>query len=105
MSSSTSGNLVSTTTNTSGGTTSSTTGVTPSVALPPNVDKPFNTPNEIKNFQDWLDSNYPTWLQNGKLNKSAGYGNYGTNTKNAYKAYGVIYNNYLAAKGMTQSTT
>jgi hypothetical protein len=38
------------------------------------------------------------------LNKGAGYGNYGTNTQNAYKAYGSIYQNYKKAKGMSAST-
>jgi hypothetical protein len=103
MSSSTTSNLSSSTT-ISG--TPSSAGLTPSNTIPPNVDKPFNTEKEIENFQDWLDANYPKWLQNGKLNKKEpGYGNYGTNTKNAYKTYGVTYNNYLSAKGMTQSTS
>ena len=101
MSSSTTSNLSVVPTN---GGTPSVAGMTPSVA--PNVDKPFQNATEIKAFQDWLDANYPKWLQNGKLNKGAGYGNYGTNTKNAYKAYGTIYNNYLKTpKGMSASTS
>jgi hypothetical protein len=80
------------------GTSQSTTGATPSVV----TTKPFSTSAEIKKFQDWLDSNYPTWLKNGKLNKGSGYGSYGPNTENAYKAYGSIYNEYLS-KGMSAS--
>ena len=104
MSSSTTGSLSSTSTTV--GNTQSTTaviGLTPSV-VPIDSTKPFNTVIEIKEFQDWLDSNYSTWLKNGKLNKGAGYGNYGTNTQNAYKAYGSIYQNYKKAKGMSAST-
>jgi hypothetical protein len=100
MSSSTTSNTVVPSTG-SQSTATSNTGATPSVV----TTKPFNTVNEIKNFQDWLDVNYPTWLKNGKLNKGAGYGNYGTNTENAYKAYGSIYSNYLSSKGMSQSTS
>ncbi len=101
MSSSTTSNtVVPSTGSQSTATTSNTAGATPSVV----TVKPFNTVNEIKNFQDWLDATYPTWLRNGKLNKSAGYGNYGTNTENAYKTYGSIYTNYLSTKGMSQST-
>jgi hypothetical protein len=79
-------------------TTPSVVGMTPSVAMPPNVDKPFENTADIKEFQDWLDSKYPTWLNNGKLNKGAGYGNYGTNTKNAYKTYGLVYLDYIKTK-------
>jgi len=87
------------------GITPSIAGATPSIA--DSIDKPFENATEIKAFQDWLDTNYPKWLQNGKLNKKApGYGNYGTNTKNAYKTYGTIYNNYLKTpKGMSASTS
>jgi hypothetical protein len=103
LSSSTTSNTtaLSNSTGTTQSTTTATTGGTPSAVL----IKPFNNANEVKNFQDWLDSNYPTWLKNGKLNKGAGYGNYGTNTENAYKAYGSIYSNYLSSKGMSQSTS
>jgi hypothetical protein len=103
LSSSTTSNTtaLSNNTGTTQSTTTATTGGTPSAVL----IKPFNNANEVKNFQDWLDSNYPTWLKNGKLNKGAGYGNYGTNTENAYKAYGSIYSNYLSSKGMSQSTS
>ena len=105
MSSSTTSNVLVGPTPTSGG-TPSVVGITPSIVAA-DVDKPFENETETKAFQDWLDTNYPKWLQNGKLNKKPpGYGNYGTNTKNAYKAYGAIYNNYLATiKGMSASTT
>jgi hypothetical protein len=103
MSSSTTSNTVATTPlteNTSG--TPSVAGMTPSIA----AVKPFENAADIKKFQDWLDATYPTWLKNGKLNKGSGYGNYGTNTQNAYKAYGDIYNNYLKTpKGMSASTS
>ena len=100
MSSSTTSNLVSTPTTGIGG-TPSIAGATPSIA--DSIDKPFENATQIKEFQDWLDSKYPTWLKNGKLNKGAGYGNYGTNTKNAYKTYGSIYRDYKKAKGMSAS--
>jgi len=110
MSSSTTGNLSVPPAATPGGIgvsrwsdTNENTGATPSIAN--SIDKPFQNATEIKEFQDWLDANYPKWLKNGKLNKSAGYGNYGTNTQNAYKAYGLIYQNYKKTKGMSASVT
>jgi len=48
---------------------------------------PFTSSAEIKAFQDWMDINYPTWLNNGRLSKGAGYGNYGSNTSNAYEIH------------------
>ncbi len=100
MSSSTTSNTSATPTPTSG--TPSVAGLTPSTI---NYDAPFVNETEIKNFQDWLDTNHPKWLKNGKLNKGSGYGNYGTNTKNAYKTYNLEYTNYLTTtKGQSAST-
>ena len=100
MSSSTTSNISTTSTPTSG--TPSVAGLTPSTI---NYDAPFVNETEIKNFQDWLDTNHPKWLKNGKLNKGSGYGNYGTNTKNAYKTYNLEYTNYLTTtKGQSAST-
>lgn len=45
----------------------------------------------VRDFQDWMDENYPTWLNGKKLNKGAGYGNFGRNTKKAYETYGALY--------------
>ena len=45
---------------------------------------------EVMLFQDWLDANYPTWMNGGKLNKGQGYGRYplGPSTEKAWKDYG-----------------
>ncbi len=53
------------------------------------------SPSDIKAFQDWMDIKHPYWvLSNGKyvnLNKGAGYGNFGANTKNAWNIFGKEY--------------
>lgn len=47
-------------------------------------DTYFKDPNNVKTFQDWMDTNNPNWLSTGKsLNKGTGYGNYGPNTQKA----------------------
>jgi hypothetical protein len=43
---------------------------------------------ETKQFQDWLDTNYPTWYNGGKLNGKSGYGNFGPATNTAWATYG-----------------
>jgi hypothetical protein len=47
----------------------------------------------VKAFQDWMDLTHPLWVKYaGKapsnLNKGAGYGTFGNNTKKAYAQYG-----------------
>ncbi len=61
---------------------------------------------EIQMFQDWLDMEYPTWLNGGKLNKGSGYGNFGANTKKAWSTYGAKYTkeNPSISKGSSVST-
>jgi hypothetical protein len=44
-------------------------------------------PEDIKAFQDWLDTTYPEWLNGKKLNKGKGYGTFGPNTKKAWEAH------------------
>jgi hypothetical protein len=46
------------------------------------------TKDETKQFQNWLDGKYPTWLNGGKLNGGYGYGNFGTATTKAWTTYG-----------------
>jgi hypothetical protein len=47
-------------------------------------DTYFKDTNNVKTFQDWMDTNNSNWLSTGKsLNKGSGYGNYGPNTKKA----------------------
>ena len=48
-----------------------------------NEDKP----EDVKVFQDWLDTTYPEWLNGKKLNKGKGYGTFGPNTKKAWEAH------------------
>lgn len=53
---------------------------------------------DIKDFQDWLDKNYPNWANGKKLNKRVpGYGLFGPLTKKAWYLYGSIY--YYNKKG------
>lgn len=58
---------------------------------------------EIKAFQDWMDANYPTWLNGVALNKGAGYGNFGKNTKSAWVSYGSIYDNRKKLGGVMET--
>jgi hypothetical protein len=48
-------------------------------------------PSLVRDFQDWMDDNYPTWLNGKKLNKGEGYGKFRKNTQEAYKKYGEQY--------------
>ena len=48
-------------------------------------------PQDVKQFQDWLDINHPNWIKGGKLNKGRGYGTFGPNTT---KAWGLYKNEY-----------
>jgi hypothetical protein len=49
-------------------------------------DTYFKDTNNVKTFQDWMDTNNPNWLSTGKsLDKGTGYGNYGPNTQKAAK--------------------
>lgn len=63
--------------------------------------KTFPGPGTVQQFQDWLDSNYPTWLNGGKLNKGSGYGSYGPSTQKAFTQYGSAYQNSLSSGGNT----
>lgn len=56
----------------------------------------LNTTEKVKNFQDWLDTNYPKWLNGKTLNKKGGYGIYGPSTQSAWNTYGTEYNNAVA---------
>lgn len=77
---------------------------------------PFKSSDEVKAFQDWLDTKYPTWLKGGKLNKGSGYGSYGPSTTSAYATYGKEYSGstakdpaledaiaHLVSKGLSES--
>jgi hypothetical protein len=55
--------------------------------------KTFPGPGTVQQFQDWLDTNYPTWLNGSKLNKGKGYGSYGPSTQKAFTQYGSAYQN------------
>jgi hypothetical protein len=63
-----------------------------------NIDGTNKT--QVKQFQDWLDNNYPTWLKGGKLKRGAGYGTFGPSTKAAYTQYGA---QWEATQGNAQS--
>jgi hypothetical protein len=61
--------------------------------------KTFPGPGTVQQFQDWLDTNYPTWLNGGKLNKGKGYGSYGPSTQKAFTQYGSVYQNLSSNSG------
>lgn len=61
--------------------------------------KTFPGPGTVQQFQDWLDTNYPTWLNGGKLNKGKGYGSYGPSTQKAFTQYGSTYQNSSSNSG------
>jgi hypothetical protein len=43
-------------------------------------------------FQDWMDKKHPNWLNGQNLNQGQGYGNWGTNTTNAWNTYSLDFN-------------
>jgi len=55
----------------------------------------LDTTAKVKAFQDWMDAQGKGWInKNGKwvlLNKGAGYGNFGTNTKRVWNIFGKDY--------------
>lgn len=69
--------------------------------------------NQVKAFQDWLDSKGIKWVKatnsarnNGSfLNKGDGYGNYKSSTKNAYKVYGSQWESSVVGGSAPISTT
>jgi len=54
-----------------------------------NINK--EEPDDIKDFQDWLDSQNLKWVNGTNLNKGPGYGNFGPLTTKNYKLYGPYY--------------
>ena len=65
--------------------------------------KPTNSA-ETKQFQDWLDKTYPTWLNGGKLNGGRGYGTFGPSTTKAWNTYGVEFAKTLGGTTPTGTT-
>ena len=69
-------------------TNSTSNSTTPSVEVP----NPIGNINDIKKFQDWMDTKHPNWLDNKtSLNKGFGYGNYGSQTTKAWIKYSTEY--------------
>lgn len=65
------------------------------------IPSELNTTEKIKAFQDWMDT-VGNWVKDAsgkyvKLNKGAGYGNYGPSTSSAWNAYGKQYLSSLSA--------
>jgi hypothetical protein len=52
---------------------------------------PFVDSDGVKMFQDWMDKNYPNWVNGKNLNKGSGYGNFGPSTSKAWDKYGTEY--------------
>lgn len=69
--------------------------------------------NQVKAFQDWLDSKGIKWVKatnsarnNGSfLKKGSGYGTYGQSTNNAYKVYGSQWESSVVGGSAPISTT
>lgn len=50
----------------------------------------------VHDFQDWLDTNKPGWMGDGKsLNKGPGYGKYGPKTQEAFQKFQNEYTNFF----------
>jgi len=62
-------------------------GGTPSPGNLATTTQPFTSSAEVKAFQDWMDVNYPTWLNGGRLSKGNGYGTFGPSTSNVYETH------------------
>jgi cbb3-type cytochrome oxidase subunit 3 len=74
-------------------------GVSEGATLSSSVPAELNTTDKIKSFQDWMDT-VGNWVKDSsgkyvKLNKGAGYGNFGPSTKSAWTTYGKKYLNSL----------
>ena len=70
-------------------------GVSGGATISSSVPAELNTTEKIKSFQDWMDT-VGNWVKDAsgkyvKLNKGAGYGNYGPSTISAWSAYGKQY--------------
>ena len=48
-------------------------------------------PDNVKHFQDWLDSKNLMWVNGNNLNKGPGYGNFGKFTKKYWNLYSYVY--------------
>jgi hypothetical protein len=66
---------------------------------------PFKNSTEVKAFQDWMDKNYPNWVNGKNLNKGSGYGTYGPSTTKAWNTYGKIYQDSLALSNKVFANT
>jgi hypothetical protein len=44
-------------------------------------------PQQVKEFQDWMDTYHPNWVKGKNLKKGKGYGRFGPSTKSAYDQY------------------
>lgn len=59
----------------------------------------------IKNFQNWLDVNYPTWNVGKRMSMGAGYGTFNSVTEAAWGLYGDRYATEVLKVGDNLSTT
>jgi hypothetical protein len=48
-------------------------------------------PENIKDFQDFMDLFYPGWYKGGKLRRGSGYGTFGPSTQKAYTKHNEEY--------------
>jgi hypothetical protein len=55
----------------------------------------------VKDFQEWMNNNYPTWYKGGTLSNTDKYfGTYGPNTKEAFKLYEKEYERVLLKRNV-----
>ncbi len=59
----------------------------------------------VKQFQDWLDTFYPKWLNGKKLSGGKGYGLLGPSTKSAWDSYGKEYDKWLKQQKIISDST
>lgn len=57
-------------------------------------------PDNVQEFQDYMDTISQTWNNGGTLNQGPGYGNFGPNTKAAWTTYGDQYEQSKAGGGI-----
>jgi len=65
------------------------------------TEQDVDQPEDIKDFQDWMDENNPNWVNGKNLNQGGGYGNFGPKTSAAWASWK---SNYLDSKKEKDNT-
>lgn len=51
------------------------------------TEQEVDQPEDIKDFQDWMDGNHPNWVNGKNLNQGGGYGDFGPKTSAAWSSW------------------